>query len=48
MYVDESSQTGFTVYAEKINGQAAMVGFACLLLIEIFTKHSFVSLLIGG
>jgi hypothetical protein len=48
MYVDENSQTGFTVYAEKVNGQAAMIGFASLLLIEIFTKHSFISLLIGG
>jgi hypothetical protein len=27
MYVDESSQAGFTVYAQKLNGRLAMVGF---------------------
>jgi hypothetical protein len=39
MYVDESERTGFTVYAEKLNGRLAMIGFVSLLAIEVLTGH---------
>jgi hypothetical protein len=39
MYVDESERSGFTVYAEKLNGRLAMIGFVSLLAIEVLTGH---------
>jgi hypothetical protein len=45
MYVDANVNTGFTKYAEKVNGRFAMIGFVSLLAIEILTGHSFVSLI---
>lgn len=40
---DDSTQPGFgwTVYAERINGRFAMVGFLALLTLEIFTRQDF-------
>jgi hypothetical protein len=32
----EEGKVGFVPYAEKLNGRLAMVGFAALILIEIF------------
>ena len=37
MYVDETVQSGFTAYSEKVNGRLAMVGFISLLAIEAIT-----------
>jgi hypothetical protein len=34
VYVDETIQTGFTEYSEKMNGRLAMVGFVSLLAFE--------------
>lgn len=31
---------GFNRYAEKVNGRAAMIGFAALLIIEYFTGQN--------
>ncbi|NJL68136.1 MAG: high light inducible protein [Oscillatoriales cyanobacterium RU_3_3] len=45
MYVDSSVSTGFTKYAEKVNGRFAMIGFVSLLATEILTGHSFIGLL---
>jgi Chlorophyll A-B binding protein len=39
MYVTEESQAGWTVYAEKLNGRLAMIGFVSLLLLEVATGH---------
>jgi hypothetical protein len=47
MYVDESVQTGFTEYAEKMNGRFAMIGFVSLILTEVLSGHSFISLIVG-
>ncbi|MBT9313061.1 chlorophyll a/b-binding protein [Leptothoe kymatousa] len=40
---DDGNQPGFgwTVYAERINGRFAMVGFLALLILEIFTRQDF-------
>ncbi len=42
MYVDESVQTGFTKYAESMNGRLAMIGFASLLAFEAITGQGLV------
>ena len=47
MYVDESVQTGFTKYAELMNGRFAMIGFVALIVTEVLSGHSFISLLLG-
>ncbi|MBE9095199.1 chlorophyll a/b-binding protein [Tychonema sp. LEGE 07203] len=45
MYVDATVNTGFTKYAEKINGRFAMIGFVSLLAIEVLTGQGFLTLL---
>jgi hypothetical protein len=47
MYVDENVLTGFTAYSEKMNGRLAMIGFVALILTEVLSGHSFVSLIVG-
>ncbi len=42
MYVDESVNTGFTKYAEKLNGRMAMIGFVSLIVTEVLTGHSLI------
>lgn len=32
---------GWTLYAERVNGRFAMVGFLSLLVLEIFTRQDF-------
>ncbi|NJR51784.1 MAG: high light inducible protein [Leptolyngbyaceae cyanobacterium CSU_1_3] len=39
MYLTEEAQTGFTPYAELLNGRLAMIGFVSLLALEFFTGH---------
>lgn len=41
MYVQES-QTGFTPYAELLNGRLAMIGFVSLLVLEVVTGHGLI------
>lgn len=45
MYVDSSVSTGFTEYAEKLNGRLAMIGFVSLLALEITTGQGLIGLL---
>ncbi|MEG4862905.1 MULTISPECIES: chlorophyll a/b-binding protein [unclassified Microcoleus] len=45
MYVDANVSTGFTQYAEKVNGRFAMIGFVSLLAIEVLTGQGFLTLL---
>ncbi|MGB3263932.1 MAG: high light inducible protein [Microcoleus sp.] len=45
MYVDATVSTGFTKYAEKVNGRFAMIGFVSLLAIEVLTGQGFLTLL---
>lgn len=42
VYVMEESQTGFTPYAEMINGRLAMIGFIALVTLEICTGQGLV------
>ncbi len=45
MYVEENSRTGFTEYAEKLNGRLAMIGFVSLLVLEAFTGHGLIGVI---
>ncbi|OCR01668.1 high light inducible protein [Oscillatoriales cyanobacterium USR001] len=45
MYVDASVSTGFTEYAEKMNGRFAMIGFVSLLATEVLSGHSLIAFL---
>ncbi len=36
---------GFSNYAERLNGRAAMIGFVAVVAIEYFTHEGFLSLL---
>lgn len=42
VYVDETPQTGFTQYAEKLNGRLAMIGFVSLIGLEVLTGHGLI------
>lgn len=46
MYAVES-QTGFTPYAEKLNGRLAMIGFVSLIILEVVTGHGLFGFLTG-
>ncbi|RMH77641.1 MAG: high light inducible protein [Cyanobacteria bacterium J007] len=43
MYVQERSRTGFTEYAEKLNGRLAMLGFVSMLVMEALTGQGLIS-----
>lgn len=45
MYVEENKRTGFTEYAEKLNGRLAMIGFVSLLFLEAFTGHGIIGVI---
>jgi hypothetical protein len=45
MYVQKQRRVGFTEYAEMVNGRAAMIGFVCLLLLELITGEGFLEFL---
>ena len=43
VYVDHEPRTGFTPYAERLNGRLAMIGFVSLLALEVSTKHGLIT-----
>ncbi|MEG4088681.1 high light inducible protein [Microcoleus sp. Pol12B4] len=43
VYIDDQTRTGFTPYAERLNGRLAMIGFVSLLALEVSTKHGLIS-----
>jgi hypothetical protein len=43
VYVDDQQRTGFTPYAERLNGRLAMIGFVSLLALEVSTKHGLIT-----
>ncbi len=43
VYVDDQPRTGFTPYAERLNGRLAMIGFVSLLALEVSTKHGLIT-----
>ncbi|NDJ24168.1 high light inducible protein [Nostoc sp. B(2019)] len=46
IYVDEQGdRTGFTAYAELLNGRLAMIGFVSLIALEVLTGHGILGLL---
>jgi hypothetical protein len=46
IYVDEQGdRTGFTPYAELLNGRLAMIGFVSLIALEVLTGHGIIGLL---
>jgi len=46
VYVDDQGdRTGFTTYAELLNGRLAMIGFVSLIALEVFTGHGIFGLL---
>jgi Chlorophyll A-B binding protein len=46
IYVDEQGHsTGFTTYAELLNGRLAMIGFVSLIALEVLTGHGVSGLL---
>lgn len=47
VYVDETPRAGFTEYAEKLNGRLAMIGFVCLIALEVLTGQSLIGWLIS-
>lgn len=42
VYVDQVQRSGFTEYAEQLNGRLAMIGFVSALAIELLTGHGVV------
>lgn len=45
MYVDENPRTGFTSYAEVLNGRLAMIGFISLLALEAISGQGLIEFL---
>jgi Chlorophyll A-B binding protein len=45
VYVDAVARTGFTDYAERINGRLAMIGFVVMLALEAVSGQGLVTLL---
>ncbi|MBE9056933.1 chlorophyll a/b-binding protein [Sphaerospermopsis sp. LEGE 08334] len=46
VYIDEQGdRTGFTPYAELLNGRLAMIGFISLIALEVFTGHGVLGIL---
>lgn len=45
MYVDEKPRTGFTSYAEVLNGRLAMIGFISLLALEAISGQGLIEFL---
>lgn len=45
IYLQQSPRTGFTTYAEKLNGRLAMIGFVSVIILEILTGHGLIGFL---
>nr|WP_242041951.1 high light inducible protein [Alkalinema sp. FACHB-956] len=45
IYIDPTVQSGFTPYAEKLNGRLAMIGFVSMIGLEILTGHGVIGFL---
>lgn len=46
VYIDEQGdRTGFTPFAELLNGRLAMIGFVSLIALEVLTGHGIVGIL---
>ncbi|MEH2319828.1 high light inducible protein [Nostoc sp.] len=46
VYIDEQGdRTGFTPFAELLNGRLAMIGFVSLIALEVLTGHGILGIL---
>lgn len=45
IYVEENPRTGFTPYAEALNGRLAMIGLVSLLALEAISGQSLIGFL---
>lgn len=43
----ETTNFGFNVFSEKLNGRAAMLGIFLIFFIEVFTKKNILAFFIG-
>ncbi|MBE9251001.1 high light inducible protein [Dolichospermum sp. LEGE 00240] len=43
MWDDQTPRTGFTEYAEKLNGRLAMIGFVSLIAVEAITGNGLIA-----
>ena len=39
--IEDEYKFGWSIYSEKTNGRFAMIGFLAIILIELFSKQSF-------
>ncbi|WP_449420622.1 high light inducible protein [Phormidium nigroviride] len=39
--LEQEPRTGFTTYAERLNGRLAMIGFVSLLGLQVLARHGF-------
>lgn len=47
VYEQSKQRFGFTAFAERMNGRAAMIGFSLVIILELLTGKGFLALISG-